>query len=116
MEIVHQMIEVERRRVTARAFAFAEEDIFSPSFSRRGFRAVETSCHWIQLRRWREIEHVLGLRHMTDPDAVQDVCPFFEGANRIAIEVCGALLKLGEVFYRTKATLGAVDLLVEHTS
>ena len=50
-------------------------------------------------------------RHL---NAVEDVHALLHGMDRVAVEVGGPLLELGEVLDRAQAPLRAVDLLVEH--
>ena len=58
MEVVHLMIEVERRLVTVSTFALAEENLFPTQFAFGGLGWIERSFR-IQFGRGREIEHVL---------------------------------------------------------
>jgi hypothetical protein len=42
--------------------------------------------------------------------------PFFGGDDLVAVEVGGALFKLGEVLHGAQGAFGAVDLLIEHAT
>ena len=48
--------------------------------------------------------------------AVEDLEAFLHGVDRIAVEIGGALLELGEILDRAQAALRAVNLLVEHAA
>ena len=82
------------RCVAACALAFAEEDFFAANFALRRLCAVEAIRHRVELGRGREIEHVLKLRHVADPDAIKNVHTFLDGMDFITIEVGGALFEL----------------------
>src|SRR5690349_6507108 len=116
MQIVHEVVEIKRRHVTTATLAFAEEDVFSASFRGRGFRAVQTACHGIQLRSRRKIEHVLRLSHMADANPIQNIRSFLQSVNCVAVEVCGTLLELGEVLNGAKAAFRSMNLLIEHAA
>src|SRR5215813_4495885 len=75
----------------------------------RGFRSG-----W--LRRGRKIEHVLHLSHMADLNPVEDIYALLHGVDCVTVEIRGALLELGEVFHRTQAALGAMNLLIKEAA
>ena len=85
---------------------------FSPQLAGRRLRRVEPARDG-QLRRRREVEHVLHLGHVGDLDPIQDVQPLLHGVDLVAVEVGRPLLELGEVLDRAQAPLRPVDLLVE---
>ncbi len=71
----------------------------------RGFRRVELAEN-VELRRRREVEQLLELRHVVDLAAtVQNTCALFDGVFRLAVEIGGALLELGEVLDRFQRPL-----------
>ena len=115
MQVVHLVIQVKRRRMTPSALALAEKDLLTALLILRGFLRVQPAGHGIELGRRRKIEHVLHLRHVAHRDTVQDVHPFFNGMDFVAVEVSRSLLELRKVLDRTQATFRAVDLLIKYS-
>jgi len=60
--------------------------------------------------------HVLRLRHVADPNPVEDIHALLDGVNLVPIEVGRAPLELREAIDRAQAALRAVDLLVEQAA
>src|SRR5689334_19869180 len=116
MQIVHLVVEIKRCRVAVRALSFAEENVLAAYLARCRSGAVEATGRRIQLGRWREVEHVLHLRHVTDLNAIEDVHPFLDGVNLVSVEIGRSLLKFGEVLDGTQAALGTMNLLIEDTA
>src|ERR1700730_13245528 len=99
VEVVHLVIEINRRWMAGGTLRFAKEQSPTRKFASRGLRWVEPARDG-QFRRWRKVEHVLHLGHVRHRDSVQNVHAFLDRVNLIAIEVSGALLKLGKVLNR----------------
>ena len=116
VQVVHLMIEIERRGMTLRALGLAEEQLFAAQFALGGSIANKLTGRHIEFRRRREIEHVLHLRHVADLDAIQNIHAFLDRMDLVAIEVRRALFELREVFNRAQTALRSVDLLVHHAS
>ena len=116
MQVVHLVVEVERRRVAGGALALAEEELLAAQLALGRLGRVEPArdgssfgaggkssmfCIWAMWVTWTRSRIMHALLH---------------GVDRIAVEVGGALLELGEVLDRPQAPLRAVDLLVEHAA
>src|SRR5258706_13193794 len=107
LEIVHEVIRVVRRLMTHRALAFAEEYGLAAQLSGRCFGTVEVAED-VELRCRREVQHLLEFRHLMDlAAAIEDVHSFFGRDDMVAVEVRGALLELGKILPRLRATPGA---------
>src|SRR4029453_11570642 len=106
LQVVHLVIEKSRTGVAAGALALAVEYLLTTQLVRRRLPRGEPTRPQ-ELGPRREIEHVLHLRHVRHLLARHYGEPLFHGVNRIAIEVGGAELELGEVLDRAKAPLGA---------
>ena len=116
LQVVHLVIEVERRRMAAGALRLAEEELLAAQLGSVSPSRGSSRPGQVELRRRREVEHVLHLRHVDDLDPVEDVHALLDGVDLVAVEVGGALLELGEVLDRAQAALRAVDLLVEQAA
>ena len=82
----------------------------------RGLRRIELAEH-VQLRRRREIEQRLELGHEVHlAAALQDVDALLRGDHRVAVEVRGPLLELGEVLDRLQRPLRAEQPLDVHAA
>ncbi len=64
-EIVHLVIEVEQWRMAGSTLPLPEEDLFAPQFTLGLLDGIQPSLDGA-LRHWREVEHILHLRHMQD--------------------------------------------------
>src|SRR5216684_2200248 len=113
LQIVHRVVGVMRRRVAGGALALAEEHLLSAQLGLGGLDRIELAVHDAQLGGGREVEQFLHLRHEVHlAAALQDVDALLRGDDRVAVEVRGALLELGEVLdaghgaLRAKAALG----------
>ena len=95
------------------ALALSEENLLAADIALCGFGAIQTPGSHIQFRRGRKIEHILHLGHVADLNPIEDIHTLLDGVDLVPVEVCGALLKLGEVLHRTQAALGTVDLLIK---
>src|SRR4029453_9622013 len=73
-EVMHLLVEVERRRMALTAPTFAEKDGLSAALAFRG-RGRDQAALGVELRRRREVQYVLELRHMAHGNPVQDVHP-----------------------------------------
>ena len=98
MQIVHLMIKVKRRLVTIRATSFTKEKVFASHFAFSGLSPVQPPKR-VELRRGRQVQHVLQLGHVADLHAIQDHHSLLHRVNRVAIEVSGPLLELGEILH-----------------
>ena len=97
MQVVHLMVEVEGRGVTACALPFAEEHLLAAPFAFGRLTRIETSGCRVELRCRRKVQHVLHLSHVTDLNAIEDHHALLHGVNRIAVEVGSPLFELREV-------------------
>ena len=113
LQIVHHMIGVRRRLVTRGASRLAKKEFLALNFLFRRFLSVQSGRHRIELRGGRKIDHVLHLRHMGHLEPINHIDALFHRPDRIAIEIGGALFKLGEILHGPEAAFGAVDLLIE---
>ena len=115
MEVVHLVIEIIRRWMAGGTLRLAKEQFLPGEFASRGLRWVEHARDG-QFRCRRKVEHILHLGHVRHLDSLQNVHAFLERVNRIAIEVSGALFKLGEILDRTQTPLRPVNLLIEQAA
>src|SRR5207237_10634984 len=97
------IVEVEWWRVATGTLTFVDEDLLAAQFALGGPCRVKPSSCRVELGRWREVQHVLKLRHMADLNPIEYVHAFLDCMNLIAIEVGGTLLELCEVLNRTQA-------------
>src|SRR3954453_1673005 len=116
MEVVQTVIEIERGSVTLRAAALVKEDLLAANLGLTRPGPVKPARVGMKLRRGREIEHVLHLRHVADLDTVDDVHTFFCRVHFISVEISGPLLEFREILNRAQAAFGAMDLLIENTA
>ena len=116
MQVVHLVVEVEGRRMTVGALRLAEEQLLAAQLALGRLRPDRAGPSAVELRRGREVEHVLHLGHVAHLDPVEDVHALLHRVDRVAVEVGGPLLELGEVLDRAQAALRAVDLLVEQAA
>jgi hypothetical protein len=65
------------------------------------------------LRGIKDSPPYLHLGHMADLNPIEDIHTLLDGVDLVAVEICGTLLKLGEVLHRTQAALGTVDMLIK---
>src|SRR5438477_8366877 len=98
MQIVHLMVEIERRRMTRGALPLAEENLLAIEFTLGSLFRIESAGYRIELRRRRKIQHVLNLRHVADLDAVENVHSFLHGVNGVTVEISRPLLELRKIF------------------
>ena len=99
-----------------RALGLAEEDRLAAQFLCGGFLGIELAED-VELGRRREVEQVLELGHEVDlAAALQDVDAFLRGRDRIAVEIGGPLLELGEVLDRFQGPLRAEQALDVHAA
>ena len=97
-----------------RALALAEEDLLAAHLALAGFGGVELAED-VELRRRREVEQLLKLRHeMHLAAAFEDVGALTRRVGRDAVEVGGALLELGEVFHGLERPLRTEQALNVH--
>ena len=79
-----------------------------------GFARIEFAID-AELRRGREVEQLLEFRHeMHLAAALENVHPFFGGDDRVAVEVSGALLELGEILDGFQRALRTEEALNVH--
>ena len=116
LQIVHLIVRVVRRRVAGRALALAVEHRLAAQLCLRGLRRIELAEH-VECGRGREIQDVLELRHeMHLAAALQDVDALLRRDHRVAVEVRGALLELGEVLDGLQRALRAEQPLDVHAA
>src|SRR5262249_47227967 len=115
LEIVHRVVRVVRRRMAGAALALAVEDLLAAQLRLAGLPRVEPSEH-VELRRRREVEQLLELGHEVElAPPLERVHALLlvrrRGGRRVAVEIGGALLELGEVLDALQRTLRAEEAL-----
>ena len=114
---MHRVVGVVRRRVAVGAVRLAEEQLLPAQLgvgSRSSGSSLPSSA---ELGRRREVEDLLELGHVLHlRAAVERVDALLGGQHRIAVEVGGALLELGEVFDARQRALRAEELLDVHAA
>ncbi len=117
LQVVHRVVGVVRRRVARRALALAEEHFLRRSSRTRSPGRDRACRRTVELRRRREVEQRLELGHEVDlAAALEDVDALLRRDHRIAVEVRGALLELGEVLDRLERALRAEQPLDVHAA
>ena len=105
MKVMHLMIGIRRGLMANGAPGLAEKHIFTLDFKRRCLLPVEPACHRIQFGSRRKVDHVLHLRHVGDGNAINNIHPFFDRPDHVAVEIGRALFELREILDRPKAAL-----------
>src|SRR5207249_2156519 len=94
-----------------RALRLPEEESLPAHLRRRGLLGIELPEH-VELRRRREVQDLLELRHVVDLAApLEDVDALLRGDHGVAVEVGRALLELREVLDRLQRALGPEQAL-----
>jgi len=94
---VHQVVGIEGRLVTARALAFAKENLLAAEFGLSRLGGIELAKE-VQLWRRRKIQHLLKIGHEVNlAAALQRVYSFLRGNRDVAVEISRALLEFGKI-------------------
>ena len=118
LQVVHQVVGVERGRVADGALGLAEEELLAAHRRRfrRELRGVELAEE-VQARGRREVEQFLDLRHEVDLAATfQRVDPLGRCRHLVAVEIGRTLLEFGEIFDGLQRPLRAEQPLDVHAA
>src|ERR1700730_2635221 len=100
LEVVHQIVGVERRLMASRALALAEEDLLAAHLGGGRLGGLELAED-VELGRGGKVQHLLEIGHEVYlAAAIERVHPLLRGLHDIAVEIGGWLLEFGEVIYR----------------
>ena len=115
-QIVHREVGVVGRSVAGGALRFAKKQFLPAQLALAGFPRIELAinpefgCGW-------EVEQRLELCHRVDlTSTLQRINSLLRGDDGIAVEVCRALLELGEVLDRLERALRAEEPLDIHSA
>ena len=115
-QVVHEVVGVVRRGVAGDALGLAEEQLLAAQLALAGLGGIELAEH-VELGRRREVEQVLELGHEVHlAAALEDVDALALRLHRVAVEVGGALLELGEVLDGLHRALRAEETLDVHAA
>src|SRR3984893_82248 len=107
LEVVHQIVGVERRLVASRALTLAEEDLLAVHLGLCRLGGIELTED-VELGRGGKVQHLLKIGHEVDlAAALEWVHSLLSGLHDIAVEIGGALLEFGEVLDRLQRPLRA---------
>src|ERR1035437_4729131 len=97
--------------MTGGATGFPVKNGFATQFAGTGLGGIKLAVD-VQFGRRREIEQRQELRHKMDLRAsFKNIDPLLGCHALIAVEVCGALFKLGEILHRLEGSLRAEQTL-----
>ena len=106
LQVMHGVIGIIRRRVAHSASGLAVEERLALEFGSGCPRRVQCSVYVEFGGRW-EVEDLLKLGHeMNLAPPFQDIDSLFGRNHRVAVKVCGALLKLGKILDALQCPLG----------